>query len=619
MQCIELTAKEIKMTSQNTTSNTENVYWNLDVLYKSINDPQIKEDIDTCKNMMKSFFAFKGKLKTTLAEALALYVDIEKLQNKLGVYSYLVYSTHVDNDEAVKLMGVVEQELSMAGAECMNFFDHEIVALTEADYQSLLNTAEIITHHKPMLDDIRHNAKHMLSEDVEQALSMRSPFNGGEWGELCDEMENELVFTIGGEEKTFIEALEILSESDDAAVRYEALKVVNKELGVQYTRFRARSLNVVMGLKGVSDKQRGFAKPISERNFDSKLTDETVDALHEAVGTLGAEECQRFYKLKFALMGKDGSAQPWSERNAKVPFASKEKVSWEDTKKIVIDAYASFSPTLAGLVEGIIDNDWIDVHPYKGKNDGAYDYTAAFPEGNYSFNFLNHQGSIRDVMTAAHELGHGVHGLLSCEAQGPLMSDAPMVYAETASIFGEMITFQHMLTEVKSDEERLALLISKTDDFMNSVVRQVSFSVFEQNIHDKRKNGKLSVSDYNEAWLEATAQFYGADGTLFKHDDMENLWSYVGHFMRPFYVYAYAFGELFTQSLFATKDTHGESFEPMYLDLLRKGGTEGAVDLMKPFGLNPNDPDFWTGGIKCSATKWIDEAEVLAKRLGYIK
>ena len=222
-------------------------------------------------------------------------------------------------------------------------------------------------------------------------------------------------------------------------------------------------------------------------------------------------------------------------------------------------------------------------------------------------------------MTAAHELGHGVHGLLAIEKQGSLMWHAPMVYAETASIFGEMITFNHMLSQITDDQERLVLLIGKADDFMNTVIRQIGFSMFEQRIHKQRKNGKLTVSDFNKAWLSTTSELYGDDGTLFKYEDTENMWSYVGHFMRPFYVYAYAFGELFTQSLFATKDTHGDRFEPMYLDLLRKGGTEGAVDLMKPFNLDPNDPEFWTGGIRCSVSMWLDEAEVLAKKLGYIE
>lgn len=590
------------------------VNWDLSALYTSLTDPQIDKDIETCKAMMQQFYGFKGFLAEKLPEALELYCDVEKLETKVYVYAYLQFSTHVDDPKTSQLRGRITESLSAASAEYMNYFSHELVALSNADYQKLLNNHEIVAHHKPMLDSIRDAAKYLLPEEVEQALSMRSPFGSGEWDEFCDEMEADLEISISGKTHTLTEALHLLSDAEDADEREEALLSINNVLGKQYTRFRARALNMLMGEKAVDDKQRGFGKPISSRNYHSKLDDATVDALHDAVCTKGAEECQRFYKLKFALLSRQG-AQSWAHRNANMPFASKEYISWDDTKELVVKAYNSFSPTLAGLVQNIIDNNWVDVHPYKGKNGGAYDYTVPTPDGAFSYNFLNHQGSVRDVMTAAHEFGHGVHGLLAIEKQGPLMWHAPMVYAETASIFGEMITFEHLLSEIDDDQERLALLMGKLDDFMNTVVRQIGFSVFEQNMHDLRGKGKLTVDDFNRLWMESVEEFYGKDGDIFKYENMENLWSYVGHFMTPFYVYAYAFGELFTQSLFAVKDDFGDKFESMYLDLLRKGGTEGAVDLMKPFGLNPNDPTFWLKGIECSATKWLDEAENLSKKL----
>lgn len=589
------------------------VKWDLSNLYTSLDDKQIDVDIQKCVDMMQSFYGFKGQLSIKLPEALQLMCDIEKLQTKLGVFAYLNFSTQVDNPQTTQLMGRVQESLSAAGAEYMNYFDHEVVALSDADYAKLLQN-DIVKHYQPMLDDTRDAAKYLLPEEVEQALAMRSPYGASEWDEFCDEMEAELDVKIDRKSHTLTEALHVLSDHEDENMRLKALKAINKTLGKQYVKFRARALNNVIGAKAVDDKQRGFKNPISSRTYHSKLDDAVVDALHDAVRTKGAEECQRFYKLKFALMGKQG-AQSWANRNANLPFASKEYVSWDETKKVVLDAYRSFSPKLAELIEEIIDNNWIDVHPYKGKSGGAFDYTVLLPEGIKSFNFLNHQGSVRDVMTAAHELGHGVHGMLAAEAQGSMMYHAPMVYAETASIFGEMVTFEHMLSEIDDDKERLALLMGKLDDFMNTVVRQINFSVFEQSIHDMRKNGKLSVEDFNKVWMDSTVEFYGKDGDIFKYEDMENMWSYVGHFMRPFYVYAYAFGELFTQSLFAKKDSFGDKFEPMYLDLLRKGGTQGAVDLMKPFELNPNDEKFWLDGIACSATKWLDEAEHLAKKL----
>jgi oligoendopeptidase F len=593
------------------------VKWDLSELYQSLDDPQIEKDTQKCIALMQKFHGFKGLLSEKLGQVLELSCDIEKLETKLGVYAYLEFSTQVDNPETMQLRGKISEALSAASAEYMNYFSHEIVALPDAVYTKLLKSSEIVMHHKPMLDDIRDAAKYLLPEEVEQALSMRSPFGSGEWDEFCDEMEADLNIEMSDKSHTLTEALHILSEGEDPKEREEALKAINLELGKQYVKFRARALNMVIGEKAVNDKQRGFKKPISSRNYESKLEDSTVDALHDAVRTKGAEECQRFYKLKFALLDRKGP-QSWAHRNANMPFASKEYVSWAQTKEGVLEAYASFSPKLAELIQTIFNNNWVDVHPYKGKSGGAYNASGVYPDGIRSYNFLNHQGSVSDVMTAAHELGHGVHGMLAGEAQGPLMWHAPMVYAETASIFGEMITFEYMLSKIDDDQERLALLMGKLDDFMNTVVRQINFSVFEQTIHDMRKGGKLSVEDFSKVWMDSTIEFYGKDGDVFKYEDMDRMWSYVGHFMRPFYVYAYAFGELFTQSLFAVKDNFGDKFEPMYLDLLRKGGTEGAVDLMKPFGLNPNDPDFWLKGIACSATKWLDEAEVLSKKLKLI-
>jgi oligoendopeptidase F len=219
-------------------------------------------------------------------------------------------------------------------------------------------------------------------------------------------------------------------------------------------------------------------------------------------------------------------------------------------------------------------------------------------------------------MTVAHEAGHGVHGMLAAEAQGALMFRAPMAYAETASIFGEMTTFKYLLERTNTDEERLALLMDKSADHINTVVRQISFSNFERKIHDARRGGKLTVSNYNEAWLEVTHDFYGKPGEVFVYDNVDNLWSYVSHFLRPFYVYAYAFGELFTQSLFAVQERFGADFESMYLDLLRAGGSKSAVELMEPFGLDPRDPSFWKNGILGSVKVWLDEAEEISGRMG---
>jgi oligoendopeptidase F len=267
----------------------------------------------------------------------------------------------------------------------------------------------------------------------------------------------------------------------------------------------------------------------------------------------------------------------------------------------------------------MIERRWIDAPPYPGKTGGAYNFSVLLPGGETrSYNFLNYMGSPRDVMTVAHELGHGVHGMLAAEAQGVLMYQAPMAYAETASIFGEMTTFRYLLERTESDEQRLALLMGKCSDHMNTVVRQISFSNFERKIHAERRTGKLTAEDYDAAWMDVTRAFYGPDGELFTYEHAQNLWAYVTHFLRPFYVYAYAFGELFTQSLYAVQGELGERFEGMYLELLRAGGSKDAVELMAPFGLDPRDPQFWRRGIAGSVQTWLDEAEAISARLGVV-
>jgi oligoendopeptidase F len=281
---------------------------------------------------------------------------------------------------------------------------------------------------------------------------------------------------------------------------------------------------------------------------------------------------------------------------------------------MVLEAYKNFSPKMAEIISDMRADNVIDVPTYKGKAGGAFNYSIILPsdklEGKpISFTFLNYLGTTNDVSTLAHELGHGVHGILAGKSQGALMASAPMVYAETASIFGERITFNYLLENLKDDREKLSLLMEKAGSFMNSVVRQISFSLFEQKAHKARREaGKLKTEDFTKIWMEVTEALYGKDGEVFEYKDMKNLWSYVSHFMRPFYVYAYAFGELFTHSLFAVKNQY-PNFEDMYLNLLKAGSTKSAVELMQPFDLDPRNKEFWINGMNSSIKVWLDEIE----------
>jgi oligoendopeptidase F len=598
-------------------TGAETVRWDLSDLYTGIEDPKIEQDLQGLISLAKAFHStHHGNLARTLGQALKDQAEMHKGIDKLMVYLFLQRSTDALNARIQQRIANVQEAWSEVAADCLNFFEHEVVAIDEATYSKLLKDDDEVATHRPMLDQLRRNKKYLLEENVERALTLRSPFGASEWSDYTDELEAELRFRMGEQELRLPEILHIISNAPETERRADALASFSQGLSEQrFDRFMARTLNVVLGAKGVEDRERGYASPMAARNIGNQVEDDTVQALHAAVADVGAAQCRRYYRLLSAHLKI--APLKWSDRNAPLPFADNRVIAWEQCIETVLSAYSSFSPTLANLVRRMLDNKWVDAPPYEGKVGGAFNYSVLLPGSEArAYNFLNYLGSTRDVMTVAHELGHGVHGLLAAEAQGALMFRAPMAYAETASIFGEMTTFQYLLRQAETDEQRLALLMSKASDHINSVVRQISFSNFEQSIHQRRRQGNLTVAEYNDVWMEVTRAFYGNEGDIFTYAHTNNLWAYVTHFLRPFYVYAYAFGELFTQSLFALKDSFGDRFEPMYLDLLRAGGSQSAVELMAPFGLDPREPSFWTNGITASLKEWLDEAEEISARLG---
>lgn len=597
-------------------NSAENVRWDLTDLYQDLEDPKIEQDLAALLEQMHAFNErFAGKLNQALGDALDAQAELTCLVDQLMVYLFLRRSTDATNQRIQQRLGQAQEAFAEASANHLTFFEHEVAALAEEDYQRLATDDPRVTRHRPMLDLIRANRDYLLEENVERALQLRSPFGASEWSDYIDEREAELRFNFDNEAQTLPEILHIANNAPDAERRANALATFSDGLSEQgFDKLMARTLNVVLGAKSVEDRERGYANPMSSRNISNQVDDDTVEALHAAVAEVGATQSQRYYRLLSHHLGKSPLA--WSDRNAPLPFSEKASVPWQDCVDTVLDAYGSFSPTLRDLVAKMLDRNWIDAPPYEGKGGGAFNYSVLLPTGeSRAYNFLNYMGSARDVMTMAHEVGHGAHGMLAADTQGALMFRAPMAYAETASIFGEMTTFQYVLSRTEDDEQKLALLMEKSADHVNTVVRQISFSNFERAVHAQRRQGKLMLEDFNHAWLDVTHAFYGQPGELFTYDSVDNLWSYVTHFLRPFYVYAYAFGELFTQSLFARKDEFGPEFETMYLDLLKAGGSKNAVELMAPFGLDPRDPDFWRQGIRSSIMTWLDEAEEITARL----
>jgi oligoendopeptidase F len=597
-------------------NSADNVRWDLTDLYQDLEDPKIEQDLLALLEQMRAFNdRFAGNLDQVLGDALDAQAELTCQIDQLMVYLFLRRSTDATNQRIQQRLGQAQEAFAEASANHLTFFEHEVAALADEDYQRLITKDHRVARHRPMLDLIRANRDYLLEENVERALQLRSPFGASEWSDYIDEREAELRFDFDDKAQTLPEILHVANNDPDAERRANALAVFNEGLSEQgFDKLMARTLNVVLGAKSVEDRERGYANPMSSRNISNQVDDDTVEALHAAVAEFGATQSQRYYRLLSLHLGKSPLA--WSDRNAPLPFSDKASVPWQDCVDTVLDAYGSFSPTLRDLVAKMLDRKWIDAPPYEGKGGGAFNYSVLLPTGeSRAYNFLNYMGSARDVMTMAHEVGHGAHGMLAADTQGALMFRAPMAYAETASIFGEMTTFQYVLSQTEDDEQKLALLMEKSADHVNTVVRQISFSNFERAIHGQRRQGKLMLEDFNQAWLDVTHAFYGQPGELFTYDSVDNLWSYVTHFLRPFYVYAYAFGELFTQSLFARKDEFGPDFETMYLDLLKAGGSKNAVELMAPFDLDPRDPDFWRQGIRSSITAWLDEAEEITARL----
>ncbi len=614
-------------------NNSESIYgedirWDLSCFYKGLDDPQLDADLRSWVDGARAFSeAYKGKLSQTLPQAIRDFADLQTLIGKVASYLYLRFYLNTSDASVQVKIDKFKKETSLVEAECLEFFGHEVGELDQSVISAHAAQNQFVAKHLPWLDHIRIFRKHLLPEPIEAALTKRAQFGSGAWSEFFDEVEADLRFVWEESETTLTQMLHILTESGDSEVRAKALKTINDGFAGHFAKYSAQTLYMVAGSKEIEVRERGYKHPMESRNKSSHLPDSAVEALHKAVTENAGPLAQRYYKLKANLLGLQKLR--WSDRNAPMPFVDNSKVSWEKAMKIVLAAYQSFSPTLAGLIEKTIKDKHIDAPAVPGKRGGAFNSSAVLPDGTpISMTFLNFIGSNRDVMTLAHELGHGVHGLLAGEAQGTLLQGAPIALCETASVFGEMTTFNYLKKElVKRGDLKamLALIMSKLDDMMNTAVRQIGFSNFERRLHgwDPASNTwkgsrKMSVEELDALWLETAYELYGQPGEIFTYENTEHLWAYISHFHNPFYVYGYAFGELLTQSLYAARMRIGDGFEPLYLDMLRAGGSKDAVELLKPFGLNPTDPGFWAEGIKISMEAMVDEAEKLARHLGLV-
>src|SRR3989344_5499171 len=613
------------MKDKMTTTGAENVRWDLSLMYSGLDDPQLDVNLDVLVKMMKDFHAVhKGNLAKNLGQAITDLSNITMLKNKTA-YLGLRQSTNVSDPILKAKIAKVERRISRAAGEYMAIFDIELVAISDEVLTGLYDSDPVVAKHRPWIEHSRVFKPHLLTEPVESALAKRSPFGPEAWGEFFHELEADLEFELDGNKLTLTAMLHGLTDSNDADERFKVMTAINKGLGGQFAKYSAQTLYMVTGANGIDNKERSYRHPMESANKSNRIPDSVVDTLHKVVNDVAGPLTKRYYRLKAAHLGL--KTLRWSDRNVPMPFADTISVPFDSGMKIVLEAYESFSPTLAELIRECIKEKRIDAPAMKGRRGGAFNHTVVLPGNNpVSSTFLNYMGSSRDVMTLAHELGHSVHGVLGGRSQGPLMFHAPLAYCEFASTFGEMTTynfFRKILVEKGKTELLLALLMSKIDDTINTSVRQIGFSNFERRIHGMdasytnwNEPEKLSPGDLDKLWLETLVSLYGKDGEIFTYENAEHLWAYISHFHRPFYVYGYSFGELCTQSLYAQQSRLGDKFEPLYLDLLGSGGTKNVVELLKPFDLDPTSEDFWAQGIKVGLGAMVEEAEKLSSEMG---
>jgi oligoendopeptidase F len=610
-------------------TGAQDVRWNLEGIfgYTGINDSRIDVDVALWCDMAKEFHeAFRGNLKLKLAPSILAREALEELLKKIGVYTALLAYLDTGDPVVQTRKAKIENDVRFAMGKYLTFYDIEVAGLDETVIDRIGKDPSM-EKYLPWLMHKRELGKHNLSESVESALKVRESFGPESLKGMFKESSSDLRFPFGGEEKTLTQVLHIASYNPDAQVRALALKTVNTGLQSPFAKLSRKTLTDIAGLHAIEVRERGYKNPLEIRNKASRLPNTTVDALYAASLDRAVPLAKRYYRLKADILGLE--TLRWSDRNAPMPFSDTTIIPWDKAIAMVLAAYGSFSPTLVRLIEDMVEKRWIDAPAVKGKVSGAFNYPGVLPGGKpFAWTFLNYLGTPPCVMTLAHELGHGVHFMLAGKKMGVLQQLAPMALCETASIFGEMTTFNFLKDELiaRGDKKALfSLLMAKIDEIINIVVRQIGFHEFEMRVHGwdpaTATWGNVtafSVDQLCTHWLETLEKFYGKSGEVFTYEHVSHLWSVIPHFHEPFYVYAYAFGELLTQSLYAKRAAFGERFEPLYLDLLRAGSSKDVVELLAPFGLDPTDPEFWNDGIEISLGAMVREAEALARELKLI-
>ena len=567
--------------------------WNLGDLYSGIDDPRIEVDLASADRAATELEAdYKGHLPELDGDSLATMIEryeaIEDSTGRIFSFAQLLFAANRDDPLVGRFYQGIQERINAIGTKLL-FVTLELNKLEDAPLAALVETSPRLRHFQPWLDSVRSYRPHQLADEVEHTLHEKYVTGRSAWVRLFDETMAALRFPLDGKELTSAEIFDLMSSTDRALLERAATSisgVLDKNV-----RLFARIMNTLVKDKHIEDEWRHFERPISSRNLANQVEDEVVGALIAAARDAYPRISHRYYALKARWLGLE-KLEFW-DRNAPLPEEVDTRRPWADAKVVVLDAYRTFSPTLADILTRFFDGAWIDAQLRPGKDSGAFCHPTV-PSA-HPYVLMNYQGRNRDVMTLAHELGHGVHQVLAAQ-HGPLMAGTPLTLAETASVFGEQLTFQALLAQETDPVRRRMLLAAKIEDKINTVVRQIAFCEFEWRVHEARRAAELTPDDLCRIWMEVQTESLGP--AFHFREDYRFYWTYIPHFIHvPFYVYAYAFGDCLVSSLYAVYEEQPEGFEPRYLDMLRAGGTLRHKELLAPFGLDATDPGFWAKGL----------------------
>lgn len=569
--------------------------WNLLDLYSGMEGDDLAADLEkadtTCRAFAETYRTKLAGLATSnpeaLASCLAEYEKIEDLLGRIISFAGLIYAGDTTDPKRAKFYGDIQEKITNASTHLL-FFGLELNKIDETDFAALL-VAPAVAYYLPWLEDLRKDKPYQLEDRVEELFHEKSITGRGAWNRLFDETMAGLRFDVAGDSLPLEPTLNKLVDRDGAVRKAasEALAATFKENIRTFTLIT----NTLAKDKEISDRWRGFEDVADSRHLANRVEREVVDALVDTVQAAYPRLSHRYYALKAKWFGTD-VLDHW-DRNAPLPDSTADPIVWSDARKIVLDAYSGFSPKMSDIAQDFFDKNWIDAPTRPGKAPGAFAHPTV-PSA-HPYVLLNYQGKTRDVMTLAHELGHGVHQVLAAE-QGALMAPTPLTLAETASVFGEMLTFRSLLERTETKSERKILLAGKVEDMLNTVVRQIAFYSFERKVHLARKDGELTSDQLCDIWMSVQADSLGPAIRI--GEGYETYWTYIPHFIHsPFYVYAYAFGDCLVNSLYAVYQNGADGFQETYFDMLRAGGTKHHSELLKPFGLDASDPAFWQKGV----------------------